>query len=59
MFSREPVVDRRWADGVNGRRAGTPEAVAPVYLVSEEAAFVHGVTFDVDGGRQHVAVIAE
>jgi hypothetical protein len=29
-----------------------------VYLASDEAAFVHGVTLDVDGGRQHVAVIA-
>ena len=39
---------------------GDPEAVAAaaVYLASDEAAFVHGVTLDVDGGRQHVAVIA-
>ena len=39
---------------------GDPEAIASaaVYLASDEAAFVHGVTLDVDGGRQHVAVIA-
>jgi NAD(P)-dependent dehydrogenase (short-subunit alcohol dehydrogenase family) len=40
---------------------GSPEAIAhaAVYLASDEAAFVHGVTLDVDGGRQYVAVIAE
>lgn len=50
-----------------GMMAGTPAGVpgdpgavaaAAVYLASDEAAFVHGVTLDVDGGRQHVAVIA-
>ena len=39
---------------------GDPEAVAAaaVYLASDDAAFVHGITLDVDGGRQHVAVLA-
>jgi NAD(P)-dependent dehydrogenase (short-subunit alcohol dehydrogenase family) len=34
-------------------RPGRPEeiAAAAVYLASEEAAFVHGVTLPVDGGR--------
>jgi NAD(P)-dependent dehydrogenase (short-subunit alcohol dehydrogenase family) len=38
----------------------TPDAVAhaAVYLASDEAAFVHGSVFDVDGGRTTVAVIA-
>jgi NAD(P)-dependent dehydrogenase (short-subunit alcohol dehydrogenase family) len=40
---------------------GAPEDVAhaAVYLASDEASFVHGITLDVDGGRQYVAVIAE
>ncbi len=39
---------------------GDPDAIAraAVYLASDDAAFVHGITLDVDGGRQHVAVIA-
>lgn len=39
---------------------GTPDAIAnaAVYLASDDAAFVHGVTLDVDGGRIGVAVIA-
>ncbi|MBB4910438.1 SDR family NAD(P)-dependent oxidoreductase [Actinophytocola algeriensis] len=39
---------------------GDPEAIAraAVYLASDDAAFVHGITLDVDGGRQHVAVLA-
>lgn len=35
-----------------------PIANAAVYLASDEAAFVHGTVFDVDGGRIGVAVIA-
>ena len=33
-------------------RVGTPEEVAAavVWLVSDDAAFVHGTTLDVDGG---------
>lgn len=39
---------------------GDPEAIAraAVYLASDDAAFVHGITLDVAGGRQHVAVLA-
>ncbi|MFI9649905.1 SDR family NAD(P)-dependent oxidoreductase [Streptomyces sp. NPDC052040] len=39
---------------------GSPEAVAraAVYLASDEAEFVHGITLDVDGGRTTTAVIA-
>ncbi len=38
-----------------------PEAIAhaAVYLVSDEATFVHGTMVDVDGGRVGVAVIAD
>jgi NAD(P)-dependent dehydrogenase (short-subunit alcohol dehydrogenase family) len=40
--------------------SGTPDAIAhaAVFLASDEAAFVHGMVLDVDGGRVHVAVIA-
>ncbi len=48
---------------MNGTPAGSmgePHAVAhaAVYLASEEAAFVHGIVLDVDGGRTTTAVIA-
>ncbi|WP_182897338.1 SDR family NAD(P)-dependent oxidoreductase [Microbispora sp. H10830] len=48
---------------MNGTPAGgmgKPQAVAhaAVYLASEEAAFVHGIVLDVDGGRTTTAVIA-
>jgi NAD(P)-dependent dehydrogenase (short-subunit alcohol dehydrogenase family) len=47
-------------NGTPAGAPGTPDAIAnaAVYLASDEAAFVHGVTLDVDGGRQNVAVIA-
>jgi NAD(P)-dependent dehydrogenase (short-subunit alcohol dehydrogenase family) len=40
--------------------SGTPDQIAhaAVYLASDEAAFVHGVVLDVDGGRTTVAVVA-
>jgi NAD(P)-dependent dehydrogenase (short-subunit alcohol dehydrogenase family) len=40
-------------------RPGRPEeiALAAVYLASEEAAFVHGISLPVDGGRLNVAVV--
>lgn len=46
--------------GTPAGRSGTPDAVAhaPVYLASDEAAFVHGSVIDVDGGRTGVAVVA-
>lgn len=39
---------------------GHPDAIgaAVVYLASDDAAFVHGATLDVDGGRVNVAVVA-
>jgi len=48
---------------MNGTPAGgmgKPQAIAhaAVYLASEEAAFVHGIVLDVDGGRTTTAVIA-
>jgi NAD(P)-dependent dehydrogenase (short-subunit alcohol dehydrogenase family) len=60
---RETPVEGPAAVMMNGTPAGapgTPDAIAnaAVYLASDEAAFVHGVTLDVDGGRQNVAVIA-
>jgi NAD(P)-dependent dehydrogenase (short-subunit alcohol dehydrogenase family) len=46
--------------GTPAGRPGNPEAIASaaVYLASEEAAFVHGIVLDVDGGRTTTAVIA-
>ncbi|WP_413806343.1 SDR family NAD(P)-dependent oxidoreductase [Streptomyces sp. OE57] len=48
---------------MNGTPAGcvgSPEAIAhaAVYLAGDEAAFVHGIVLDVDGGRTTAAVIA-
>ena len=44
--------------GTPAGKSGPPEAIAhaAVYLVSDEAAFVHGSVIDVDGGRVNVAV---
>jgi NAD(P)-dependent dehydrogenase (short-subunit alcohol dehydrogenase family) len=46
--------------GTPAGRLGRPEdiAYAAVYLASDEAAFVHGIVLDVDGGRTTAAVIA-
>jgi NAD(P)-dependent dehydrogenase (short-subunit alcohol dehydrogenase family) len=46
--------------GTPAGRVGTPDAIAQaaVYLASDEAAFVHGIVLDVDGGRTTAAVIA-
>ncbi|USX54361.1 SDR family NAD(P)-dependent oxidoreductase [Lentzea sp. HUAS12] len=46
--------------GTPAGRSGHPDAIAAaaVYLASEEAAFVHGIVLDVDGGRTGVAVVA-
>ncbi|GGS62404.1 SDR family NAD(P)-dependent oxidoreductase [Nonomuraea spiralis] len=54
---------RAGAAMMNGTPAGgmgTPQAIAhaAVYLAAEEAAFVHGIVLDVDGGRTTAAVIA-
>lgn len=52
-------------EGAEGAMAGTPwgrslppEALASaaVYLASDEARYVHGALFDIDGGRANVAV---
>ena len=46
--------------GTPAGRPGSPDAIAhaAVYLASDEAAFVHGIVIDVDGGRVGVAVLA-
>lgn len=46
--------------GTPAGTVGSPEAIAQaaVYLASDEARFVHGITLDVDGGRTTVGVIA-
>jgi NAD(P)-dependent dehydrogenase (short-subunit alcohol dehydrogenase family) len=46
--------------GTPAGASGAPEAIAhaAVYLASDEAKFVHGITIDVDGGRMNVAVLA-
>jgi NAD(P)-dependent dehydrogenase (short-subunit alcohol dehydrogenase family) len=46
--------------GTPANGSGAPEQIAnaAIYLASDEAAFVHGVVLDVDGGRNQVAVIA-
>ncbi|WP_242908110.1 SDR family NAD(P)-dependent oxidoreductase [Actinomadura terrae] len=47
-------------NGTPAGEMGKPQTIAhaAVYLASEEAAFVHGITLDVDGGRTTTAVIA-
>jgi NAD(P)-dependent dehydrogenase (short-subunit alcohol dehydrogenase family) len=47
-------------NGTPAGRMGTPDAIAhaAVYLAGDEAAFVHGIVLDVDGGRTTAAVIA-
>jgi NAD(P)-dependent dehydrogenase (short-subunit alcohol dehydrogenase family) len=61
----EPVPGRTFAgevmmNGTPAGRAGRPQDVAQaaVYLAGDEAAFVHGIVLDVDGGRTTVAVVA-
>ncbi|MEU3985136.1 glucose 1-dehydrogenase [Streptomyces sp. NPDC026672] len=46
--------------GTPAGTTGTPDAIAQaaVYLASDDASFVHGITLDVDGGRTTAAVIA-
>jgi NAD(P)-dependent dehydrogenase (short-subunit alcohol dehydrogenase family) len=46
--------------GTPAGTSGRPDAIAAaaVYLASDEARFVHGAVFDVDGGRTGVAVRA-
>jgi 3-oxoacyl-[acyl-carrier protein] reductase len=46
-------VYEKWAAGVPLRRLATPQEFAnvAVFLASEQAAYVHGATIAVDGGR--------
>jgi NAD(P)-dependent dehydrogenase (short-subunit alcohol dehydrogenase family) len=41
-------------------KPGTPAdiAAAAVYLATDEAAFVHGAVFDIDGGRSNIFTTA-
>ncbi|MFE3213691.1 SDR family NAD(P)-dependent oxidoreductase [Streptomyces antimycoticus] len=47
-------------NGTPAGGVGSPQAIAhaAVYLAGDEAAFVHGIVLDVDGGRTTAAVIA-
>ncbi|MCF3131078.1 SDR family NAD(P)-dependent oxidoreductase [Streptomyces olivochromogenes] len=47
-------------NGTPAGRMGRPEEIAhaAVYLAGDEAAFVHGIVLDVDGGRTTAAVVA-
>ncbi len=47
--------------GTPAGRSLPPEAIASaaVYLASDEAAYVHGSLFDIDGGRANIAVFQE
>ncbi len=44
--------------GTPAGRSLPPEAIAnaAVYLASDEAAYVHGSVFDIDGGRANIAI---
>ena len=55
-FTSDPVFIERAARRPAGR-IGTPEDIAnaALFLVSDEASFIHGVTVPVDGGRSEVA----
>lgn len=46
-------------NGTPAGRMGRPEEIAhaAVYLAGEEAACVHGIVLDVDGGRTTAAVV--
>ncbi|MEU8302808.1 SDR family oxidoreductase [Actinomadura sp. NPDC048955] len=56
----EPHPGEAMMAGTPAGGMGRPGAIAhaAVYLAAEEAAFVHGITLDVDGGRTTTAVIA-
>ena len=45
--------------GTPAGHSGRPDdiAAAAVYLASDDAAFVHGIVLDVDGGRVGVAAV--
>jgi NAD(P)-dependent dehydrogenase (short-subunit alcohol dehydrogenase family) len=55
-----PFLGETMMRGTPAGTTGSPEAIAhaAVYLASDEAAFVHGIVLDVDGGRVPVAVLA-
>lgn len=52
--------DALMATAPSGRAGDAHDiAAAAVYLVSDEASFVHGTTLDVDGGRANVVISAD
>jgi len=58
LFGGAPEGAEMAMRGTPSGRSLPPEAIASmaVYLASDEAAYVHGSVFDIDGGRANIAV---